>query len=108
MIRTRVKRRSKKINREFSKNIVIWAIWVTTLYIIAGMIEYYIFLRDVSDAITSLITIIVTGVIVSYAAKAGVENYSKIKNADCAEGTPELTVDTQIDIHEGEVNNGSN
>jgi hypothetical protein len=34
-----------------------------------------------SDSLTNLIGLIVTGVIVSYMGKSGVENYQKIRNA---------------------------
>ncbi len=63
---------------EFSKKIVVWAIVVTTVYIIMAIALYYL-RGDVSSELTDLIGLIVTGVIVSYAGKAGLENYQKIK-----------------------------
>jgi len=61
--------------REFSKQIVLWAVSITTLYIVIAMFGFG------SDSLTNLIGLIVTGVIVSYMGKSGVENYQKIRNA---------------------------
>jgi hypothetical protein len=69
---------------EFSKKIVVWAICVTTIYIIISLLLFYI-KDEISPELTDLIAIIVTGVIVSYAGKAGVENYQKIKVGKCEE-----------------------
>lgn len=63
---------------EFSKKIVVWAILMTTGYMAMALLLYYV-RGEVSSDLTDLIGLIVTGVIVSYAGKAGVENYQKIK-----------------------------
>lgn len=61
--------------KEFSKRIVLWAISLTSIYISVAMFGFG------SDSLTDLIGIIVTGVIVSYMGKSGVENYQKIKSS---------------------------
>jgi hypothetical protein len=61
--------------REFSKQIVLWAISLTTIYIITAMFGFG------NDSLSDLVGLIVTGVIVSYMGKSGVENFQKIRNA---------------------------
>lgn len=60
--------------REFSKQIVLWAIGLTTIYIVTAMFGFG------NESLTNLVGLIVTGVIVSYMGKSGVENFQKIKN----------------------------
>lgn len=69
---------------EFSKQIVIWAMVVSTIYIFAVEIAYYKFKIEPPDNINGLIQTIITGVIISYAVKSGAENVTKIrtKNKD--------------------------
>ncbi len=62
--------------REFSKQIVLWAVTLTSIYIIVAMFGFG------SDSLTDLIGLIVTGVIISYMGKSGVENYQKIKKGE--------------------------
>jgi hypothetical protein len=68
---------------EFSKKIVVWAMMVTTIFLIVSLGGYYILQMAASPELTNMVGLIVTGVIVSYAGKAGVENYQKIKNTNC-------------------------
>ena len=63
---------------EFSKKIVVWAILATSGYIILSLVLFYL-RGNVSSDLTDLMGMIVTGVIISYAGKAGLENYQKIK-----------------------------
>lgn len=65
----------------FSKKIVIWAIWYTSLTSVLWTIVYLV--KDkVSVELVGLTGAVITGVIVSYSAKAGVENYQKIKTSN--------------------------
>jgi hypothetical protein len=63
---------------EFSKKIVVWAIVYTSFTTILWT-AIYIILGDVSGELIGLTGAVITGVIVSYSAKAGAENYIKIK-----------------------------
>lgn len=63
---------------EFSKKIVVWAIVYTSLTTILWTVIYLI-RGDVSMELVRLTGAVIAGVIVSYSAKAGVENYIKIK-----------------------------
>ncbi|MEI6680537.1 MAG: hypothetical protein WCL21_18155 [Mariniphaga sp.] len=63
---------------EFSKKIVVWAIVYTSLTTVLWT-AIYIILGDVSGELIGLTGAVITGVIVSYSAKAGAENYIKIK-----------------------------
>ena len=62
----------------FSKKIVVWAIWYTTVSTLLWT-GVYLLRGDVSVELVGLTGAVITGVIVSYSAKAGVENYQKIK-----------------------------
>ena len=64
---------------EFSKKIVRWAVVIATIYIIVALAFYYLRAVDASSELNDLIGLIVTGVIVSYAGKSGLENFQKIK-----------------------------
>lgn len=79
-VNKKVSRKGKKKSTEFSKKIVVWGMVITTIYIIAyiGCMVFYN-VTPPTD-LTDLIKAIVLGVIVTYAGKAGVENYQKIKN----------------------------
>lgn len=63
---------------EFSKKIVVWAIVYTSLTTVLWTVIYLI-QSDVSVELIGLTGAVITGVIVSYSAKAGAENYIKIK-----------------------------
>lgn len=65
---------------EFMKKIVVWAMIITTFFLIVLTTGFYI-TGTIPSEVVSLVGIIISGVIVSYSAKAGVENYGKIKNA---------------------------
>lgn len=66
----------KKI--DFSKKIVVWAIVYVTVATILWT-GIYLLKGKVSTELVGLAGAVITGVIVSYSAKAGVENYQKIK-----------------------------
>ena len=70
-----------KQHLEFIKKIVIWAMVLTTVFFIISLGGYYFLQIPASPELTNTIGLIVTGVIVSYAGKAGVENYQKIKGS---------------------------
>ena len=63
---------------EFSKKIVVWAIVYTSLTTVLWT-AIYLNRGDVSGELVGLTGAVITGVIVSYSAKAGAENYIKIK-----------------------------
>ena len=67
-----------KRHLEFSKKIVVWAMTVTTIFLLVSLAGFYLG-KGVSPELVNMIGLIVTGVIVSYAGKSGVENYQKIK-----------------------------
>ena len=62
----------------FSKKIVVWAILFVTL-ITAGCFICWWHKGAMPDQLIDLSGIVITGVIVTYSAKAGAENYQKIK-----------------------------
>lgn len=63
---------------DFSKKIVIWALWYTSISTILWTVVYLI-KGDVSMELVGLTGAVITGVVVTYSSKAGVENYQKIK-----------------------------
>ena len=65
----------------FSKKIVVWAIWYATISTLLWT-GVYLIKGDVSMELVGLTGAVITGVIVSYSAKAGVENYQKIKTTN--------------------------
>lgn len=66
---------------EFSKEIVKWATWFTTLVTVLVTIGYYITGKMPTEVVT-LTGSVTTGVIVAYCAKAGAENVQKIKKGE--------------------------
>ncbi len=63
---------------EFSKIIVKWATYFTTLVTVLITIGYYI-TGNIPEEIITLCGTVTTGVILSYSTKAGAENIQKIK-----------------------------
>lgn len=66
--------------QEFSKIIVVWAMIFTTFFT-AVLTFGYFWKGHISGELVGLVGTVITGVIVSYAAKSGVENYQKIRGA---------------------------
>lgn len=73
-----------KKKTEFSKVIVIWGMVITTVFLIIATVGFYI-TGDTPTELVSMVGLIVTGVIVSYAAKSGTENFQKIKQQNKVE-----------------------
>ena len=70
-----------KKKMEFSKKIVVWSMVTTTIFLIISTIGFYITPDHATPTeLVNMVGLIITGVIVSYAGKSGVENYQKIKN----------------------------
>lgn len=74
----------KKSMRTFSKKIVIWALWYTSLTTILYS-AIYIIRGNASIELIGLTGTVVTGVIVSYFYKAKAENVSKIETSYAGE-----------------------
>lgn len=72
----------QKHKMEFIKKIVIWAINVTTIFLMIGTYGWYIHNIEPPESLVNMVGLLITGVIVSYAGKSGVENYQKIKNSN--------------------------
>ena len=66
---------------EFSKIIVWWAIFIATACFFGFSVGYYKY-GSVPVELINLVGTIVTGVIISYCAKAGVENSFKITKGE--------------------------
>jgi nucleoside diphosphate kinase len=89
-------------NLEFMKKIVRWAMQITTLYLAIAVFEYYAFHIKPNSLITNLITLIISGVIVAYAAKSGTENVQKIKKAPCSTNNEEAPVEETVQTESGD------
>jgi hypothetical protein len=63
---------------EFSKIIAVWAMVYTSLTTVFWAVVYLV-RGNVSGELIGLTGAVITGVIVSYSAKAGAENYIKIR-----------------------------
>lgn len=63
---------------EFSKKIVRWGIWYLTMVTVLLMVSYFM-TGSVPTEVATLAGTVTSGVIVTYAAKSGVENVQKIK-----------------------------
>ena len=72
---------------DFSKKVVIWGMVTTTVSLVTFMYFYYLRGKEPSADLVGLVSIIITGIIVSYAGKAGLENFQKIKNNVKCEST---------------------
>lgn len=72
----------QKQKMQFIKKIVVWAINVTTIFLVVAMYGWYIKEIEPPEALVNMIVVLITGVIVSYASKASIENYQKIKNSN--------------------------
>ena len=70
----------QKHKMQFIKKIVVWAISVTTVFLCIGTYGWYIQGIEPPESLVNMVVVLITGVIVSYAGKSGVENYQKIKN----------------------------
>lgn len=75
------------MKKEFSQKVVIWGMVTTTVSLVTFMYFYYLRGKEPSSDLVGLVSIIITGVIVSYAGKAGFENIQKIKNNSKCEST---------------------
>lgn len=73
-----------KKKTEFSKIIVIWGMVITTIFLIIATIGFYV-TGETPTELVSMVGLIVTGVVVSYAGKSGIENYQKIKQQNNVE-----------------------
>jgi hypothetical protein len=72
---------------DFSKKVVVWGMSITSVFITIFTFFYYSAGKEPSADLVGLVSIIITGVIVSYAGKAGLENFQKIKNNSKCEST---------------------
>lgn len=68
-----------KKSMEFMKRIVVWAITMVTIFSVISMTDWILNRQAPAEALVNMMGLLITGVIVSYAGKAGVENYQKIK-----------------------------
>ena len=73
-----------KKKTEFSKIIVIWGMVITTIFLIIATIGFYV-TGETPTELVGMVGLIVTGVVVSYAGKSGIENYQKIKQQNNVE-----------------------
>ena len=64
---------------EFSKTIIVWSMTISTICILLYSIGFF-FIKLVPSELVTLIGTILTGTVIAYMAKAGVENVNKIKN----------------------------
>lgn len=71
----------QKQKMQFIKKIVVWAINVTTIFLLIAMYGWYGRGIEPPESLVNMVVVLITGVIVSYAGKSGVENYQKIKNS---------------------------
>ena len=66
---------------EFSKKIILWAMRFTSMMTALITVLYYATGR-MPEEIVALLGTVMTGVVISYAAKAGAENVQKIKKGE--------------------------
>lgn len=76
----------QKQKMQFIKKIVVWAINVTTIFLVVAMYGWYGKGIEPPESLVNMVVVLITGVIVSYAGKSGVENYQKIKQGGSQEG----------------------
>lgn len=79
----------QKHRMQFIKKIVIWAISVTTTFLCIGTYGWYIQGIEPPESLVNMVGLLITGVIVSYAGKSGVENYQKIRNSNSVQDPEE-------------------
>lgn len=79
--KTNASKHDKWKKLEFHKKIVVWAMLVTTIFLVIATGGWYIKEIDPPSSLVDMVVVIITGVIISYAGKAGIENYQKIKNS---------------------------
>lgn len=79
---------------EFSKSIIVWAMMISTICIFMYSIGFF-FIQIVPSELITLIGTILTGTVIAYMAKAGIENVNKIKNNNLNTEESEVKTETK-------------